>query len=98
MNEKEILEGYLDQMEGAYKELSTAKTGLLSIVLAPFEPIFESKVSGSLLIETMQQPELLEIKNSFDEDIIPMFEESKYEEGLDKIKEWRKLLEKCLEK
>lgn len=97
MNEKEILEGYLNQMEGAYSELSDAKNGLLSIVLSPFEPIFESTVSGSLLVETMQLNELLEIKNSFEEDILPMFEESKYEEGIEKIKGWQGLLDKCLE-
>ena len=46
----------------------------------------------------MGKNELLELKNSFENDLLPMFEEGKYKEGIEKINKWQKLVDKNLEK
>ena len=98
INEKEILEGYLNEMQAAHSQLVATKKGLYDIALSPFEPVFELDLSGSLLIDRMEKKELLSLKSSFENDLLPMFEEGKYKEGIDKINKWKKLVEKNLEK
>jgi hypothetical protein len=98
INEKEILEGYLNEMQAAHSQLVATKKGLYDIALSPFEPVFELDLSGSTLLEHMGKNELLELKNSFENDLLPMFEEGKYKEGIEKINKWQKLVDKNLEK
>ena len=98
INQKELFESFADQLEGAKDGIKETSNLLLGLSLMPFEPVFELDVSGSYLIERMEKEEVLDIKKAFDEDIIPLYEESNYEEGLKKVKGWYKLIEKNLEK
>ena len=92
MDAQKILEGYLDEMQDAHKEFYAAKTGLLDVVLLPFESLFLKDSNGESLIKKMEPKAKKEILRSFDEDILPMFEESKYTKGIEKVNEWKKLL------
>ena len=98
MDTQKILEGYLNEMQAAHSQLVATKKGLYDIALSPFEPVFELDLSGSTLLEHMGKNELLELKNSFENDLLPMFEEGKYKEGIEKINKWQKLVDKNLEK
>jgi hypothetical protein len=46
----------------------------------------------------LKKSDIKNLLNSIDNDLLPMFEENKYKEGIDKINEWKKLLEENLEK
>ena len=98
MNTKETLEGYLNGMESAYKEMNSAKMGLLNIVLLPFEPLFTSDLENSILVEKMKEEDLLELQSSLENDVLPMFEDAEFEEGIAKVKEWQKIIKENLEK
>jgi uncharacterized membrane protein YgcG len=49
--------------------------------------------NGVSLTKKMKPKDKKEIIRSFDEDVLPMFEESKYTKGIEKVNEWKKLLE-----
>lgn len=97
MNSKDILENYLNQMVDAHSQMSEAKSGLLAITLSPFEELFRKDSEGNMIATRLQGKDLQEVLDSFDNDLIPLFEESKYEEGIKQIEEWKKILEKNLE-
>ena len=93
MDAQKILEDYLNEMQDAHKEFYAAKNGLLDVVLLPFESLFMKDTNGEPLTKKMKDKDKKEIIKSFDEDILPMFEESKYTKGIEKVNEWKKLLE-----
>ena len=41
----------------------------------------------------MKPKDKKEIIRSFNEDVLPMFEESKYQKGIDQVNKWKKILE-----
>ena len=93
MDTQKILEGYLNEMQDAHKEFYAAKTGLLDVVLLPFETLFMEDTNGESLTKKMKAKDKKEIIRSFDEDVLPMFEESKYQKGIDQVNKWKKILE-----
>ena len=93
MDAQKILEGYLNEMQDAHKEFYAAKNGLLDVVLLPFESLFMEDTNGVSLTKKMKPKDKKEIIRSFDEGVLPMFEESKYTKGIEKVNEWKKLLE-----
>jgi len=98
MDARNILEGYLNQMQDAHKEFSGAKNSLMELALAPFEPLFIKDTEGMRVVSRLKKSDIKNLLNSIDNDLLPMFEENKYKEGIDKINEWKKLLEENLEK
>ena len=93
MDAQKILEGYLNEMQDAHKEFYAAKNGLLDVVLLPFETLFMEDTNGESLTKKMKAKDKKEIIRSFDEDVLPMFEESKYQKGIDQVNKWIKILE-----
>jgi len=97
MNTRDILENYLDQMTEAHKDVADTRDSLLGIALSPFEPLFLKDIKGDMIVSKMTKNQLEEVVNSLENDLLPLFVESKYSEGIDQLKEWAKILQKHLE-
>ena len=93
MDPKKILESYLNQMQAVHKEFSGAKNSLLQIMLVPFESLFAKDKQGNYVASNLSKKDKQEVIKSFNEDLLPTFEENKYKEGIEQINEWKKLLE-----
>tara|TARA_R110002049_G_scaffold190486_1_gene359154 strand:+ start:530 stop:826 length:297 start_codon:yes stop_codon:yes gene_type:complete len=77
------------------KGLKTQK-GLLEIALVPFDTIFEKDVNGNPIYKHLDKPQTKELIGALG-DVISMYKESKYTEGIKKGNKIMKLLEKNLE-
>ena len=58
MDTQKILEGYLNEMQDAHKEFYAAKTGLLDVVLLPFETLFMKDTNGESLTKKMKAKDI----------------------------------------
>jgi len=97
-NQKEFLEGKLDELENAHKEVTKMKSSLLDLALDQFTYIFELDSQGIPLLETIGQEQKNDIIDSLQNDIIPLFEENQYTQGIEKAKKYLNLLQENLEK
>ena len=98
MDAEKLLEGFLGQMQETSEKFTDVRNGLLEVSLMPFEALFQKDNNGKYVSSNLEKKDVDEIMKSFDEDLIPMFKENKYEKGIEKINEWKKLLGKNLEK
>ena len=69
------------------------KFGLLAASLEPFDFLYQD-VNGKKAHETLEENQRQEILSSLKEDLLPLFEENKYEEGIEKVKSIIEDLEK----
>ena len=97
MNARDILEGYLNEMVGVHKEMSGAINNLLSVSLSPFEALFIKDDKGKRIVENLGKKEINNLIDSLNNDLVPLFKESGYDEGLEQVEEWMEILEKNLE-
>lgn len=87
------LEDTLNELENSFKEVNSMKFGLLQVTLEPFEMLYQD-VEGKKMYETLDINQKQELLSSLKKDLLPLFEESKYEEGIKKAKSIIKDLEK----
>ena len=87
------LEDTLNELEKNFKEVNKMKFGLLAASLEPFDFLYQD-VNGKKTHETLEENQRQEILSSLKEDLLPLFEENKYEEGIEKVKSLIKDLEK----
>ena len=87
------LEDTLNELENSFKEVNKIKFGLLQATLDPFEMLYQD-VDNKKLYETLSTEQKKEMITSLKNDLLPLFEESKYEEGINKVKKYIKDLEK----
>lgn len=87
------IEDTLNELEKDFKEVSKMKFGLLAASLEPFDFLYQD-VNGKKTYETIDQNQKQEILSSLKDDLLPLFEENKYEEGIKKVKSIIKDLEK----
>jgi len=87
------LEDTLNELEKDFKEVNKMKFGLLAASLEPFEFLYQD-VDGKKAYETLEENQRQEILSSLKGDLLPLFEENKYEEGIKKVKFIIKDLEK----
>ena len=87
------IEDTLNELEKDFKEVSKMKFGLLAASLEPFDFLYQD-VNGKKTYETIDQNQKQEILSSLKDDLLPLFEENKYEEGIEKVKSLIKDLEK----
>ena len=87
------LEDTLNELEKNFKEVNKMKFGLLAASLEPFDFLYQD-VNGKKAHETLEENQRQEILSSLKEDLLPLFEENKYEEGIEKVKSLIKDLEK----
>ena len=98
MDARNILEDYLNQMQDAHKEFSGAKNSLMEVALSPFEPLFVEDNNGNKVASYLKENDIKKLLNSIDNELMPMLEENKYEKGINKVTQWKKVLEESLEK
>jgi len=90
-----ILKNTVDDLEKSYSELGQMKNQLLSMSLGSFDYLFEGK---DPLYTKMDKKSSNETISALKNDLLPLFEENKFEEGIKKVKEYIKLLQENLEK
>jgi hypothetical protein len=90
-----LLKNTLDNLEKSYSELGQMKKQLLSMSLDSFNYLFEGE---DPIYKTMDQKSSNETISTLKKDLIPLFEEQEFKEGVIKVKEYIKLLQENLEK
>tara|TARA_B110000503_G_scaffold56757_1_gene90882 strand:- start:2015 stop:2305 length:291 start_codon:yes stop_codon:yes gene_type:complete len=91
------LEKQINQLENLASTLSQLKNPILEQSMGAFTFLFEKGTDGKALYENMEKKDIQDTINSMDEDLVPLFEEFEYQEGIQQVKEWKKLLAKNLE-
>ena len=92
---EDILKNTINELEKNYSELGQMKNQLLSMSLNSFDYLFEGK---DPLYTKMDKKSSNETISTLENDLLPLFEENNFEEGIKKVKEYIKLLQKNLEK
>ena len=92
---EDILKNTINELEKSYGELGQMKNQLLSMSLDSFNYLFEGK---DPLYTKMDKKNSNETISALKTDLLPLFEENKFEEGIKKVKEYIKLLQENLEK
>eukprot|EP01050_Picozoa_sp_SAG11_P001021 SAG11_NODE_41_length_21459_cov_5.742884_8_plen_96_part_00 len=90
-----LLKNTLDDLEKNYSELGQMKKQLLSMSLDSFNYLFEGE---NPIYKTMDKKSSNETISTLKKDLIPLFEEQEFKEGVIKVKEYIKLLQENLEK
>ena len=86
------LEDTLNELENQFKEVNNMRFGLLEASLEPFEMLYQD-VNGKKIYETLDKLQKQEMISTLKENLLPLFEESKNEEGIKKVKSYIKDLE-----
>jgi len=92
---EDIFKSTLKDLDKTYSELGKMKNQLLSMSLSSIDPLFEGKDQAYKL---MDQKSANKVLSTLKKDLLPLFEENKFEEGIKKVKEYIKLLQENLEK
>jgi uncharacterized FlaG/YvyC family protein len=93
---EEFLQDTMKQLESSFDEVSKLKFTLLDTAMDQVAYVFEVDEEGNSILKDISKDEIKEIYNAIQTDMIPLFEEFQYEEGLNKIRVWEKLLEEVL--
>lgn len=93
---EEFLQDTMKQLESSFDEVSKLKFTLLDTAMDQVAYVFEVDEEGNSILKDISKDEIKEIYNVIQTDMIPLFEEFQYEEGLNKIRGWKELLEKEL--
>ena len=91
------LEDLIDQWTPMLDKGLKTQKGLLEIALVPFDAIFEKDAKGNPIYKHLDKPQTKDLIAAL-QDVINMYEENGYTEGLKKTDKIMKLLEKNLEK
>ena len=87
-----------DNLEETAKGFEGIKDSLFGVMMGTFSQVFDMKdQDGNPIYQSLKEPELKELIDSIDEYMVPLFEEGKFEKGLKKCKEYKKLLQERLE-
>tara|TARA_S200002703_G_scaffold67661_1_gene58833 strand:- start:292 stop:573 length:282 start_codon:yes stop_codon:yes gene_type:complete len=92
---EDILKNTINDLEKSYSELGQMKNQLLSMSLGSFDYLFEGKDPLYIKMDKKSSNETI---SALKTDLLPLFKENKFEEGIEKVKEYIKLLQKNLEK
>ena len=93
---EEFLQDTMKQLETSFDEVSKLKFPLLDTAMDQVAYVFEVDEEGNSILKDISKDEIKEIYDALQTDMIPLFEEFQYEEGLNKIRVWEKLLEENL--
>ena len=88
------LEGALNELEGQMKEVLNLKKSLLIVALEPFNSLYQKDKEGKRIYEYMEKEEKNKLISNLRDDIIPMFEENDFGDGIKKAKKILEDLEK----
>jgi hypothetical protein len=92
---EDLFKNTLQDLEKTYNELGQMKNQLLSMSLDSFNYLFEGE---DPIYKKMDQKSSNEAISSLKKDLLPLFEEQKFENGIVKVKKYIKLLQENLEK
>ena len=90
-----LFKNTLQDLDKTYNELGKMKDQLLSMSLNSMDPLFEGKDPAYKLMDLKSTNETL---STLEKDLLPLFEEQKFEKGVSKVKKYIKLLQENLEK
>ena len=93
---EEFLQDTMKQLESSFDEVSKLKFTLLDTAMDQIAYVFEVDEEGNSILKDISKGEIKEIYNALQTDMIPLFEEFQYAEGLEKIRGWEKLLKENL--
>ena len=91
---EDILKKTLNDLEKNYSELGQMKNQLLSMSLDSFKYLFEGE---DPIYKKMDQKSSNETISALQKDLLPLFEENKFEEGIKEVEQYIKLLQENLE-
>jgi hypothetical protein len=86
------LEDTLNELENDFKEVNKMKFGLLAATLEPFDFLYQD-TNGEKTYKVMEQSQKDTIISTLEKDLLPLFEENKFDEGVEKVKKIIKDLE-----
>lgn len=86
---EELLKNTIEDLEKTHSELGKMKNQLLSMSLDSFSYLFDGK---DPLYKNMNKESRDETVSALEKDLLPLFEEIEYKEGIKKIKKYIKLL------
>jgi len=86
------LEDTLNELENDFKEINEIKFELLAATLEPFDFLYQD-TNGKKTYKVMEQSQKDTIISTLKNDLLPLFEESKFDEGVKKVKNIIKDLE-----
>jgi len=92
---EDLLKNTINDLEKSYGELGQMKNQLLSMSLDSFNYLFEGE---DPMYKKMDQKSSNETISALEKDLLPLFEENFFEEGIEKVKTYIKLLQGNLEK
>jgi len=96
-NTEKELEKFIDSWTGVLDQGLKTQRGLLEIALTPYDLIFEKDINGDPIHKHLEKKQAKELLKSLDEDVIPLYKENDYKEGIKKAKKIKRLLLKNLE-
>ena len=91
---EDLLKNTINDLEKSYGELGQMKNQLLSMSLDSFNYLFEGE---DPMYKKMDKKSSNETISALKEDLLPLFEENKFEEGIKRVKNYIKLLQENLE-
>jgi len=97
MNIDKDLEDLIDKFSPLLHNGLQAQKGLLDIALIAYDPIFEKGTNGEPVFKSFSTSQLNEVIKGLKEDIIPMFKENNYNEGIKKANIFLEKLQKGLD-
>jgi len=86
---EDIFKDTINNLEKSYGELGQMKKQLLSMSLDSFDYLFEGEKPLYKNIDTKTKKEVI---SALQTDLLPLFEENKFKEGIKKVKNYVKLL------
>jgi len=92
---EDILKNTIEELDKNYSELGQMKNQLLSMSLDSFNYLFEGE---DPLYKKMDKKSSNETISALQTDLLPLFEENKFKEGIKKGKKFIKLLQENLER
>ena len=81
-NTEKELEKFIDSWTDVLDQGLKTQRGLLEIALAPYDLIFEKDINGDPIYKHLEKKQAKELLESIDLDVIPLYEEHDYKEGL----------------
>jgi len=79
------LEDTLNELENDFKEVNKMKFGILAATLEPFDFLYQD-TNGEKTYKVIEQSQKDTIISTLEKDLLPLFEENKFDEGVEKVK------------
>ena len=93
IDQKDFLEGAITSLEETSKEINGLKDALLGSSLEQFRYIFDLNTNETPIFQKLGENEIKEMRNTLEEELLPLFKDNEYTKGVEQIQEWVKLLE-----